>query len=175
MTAHVPGLTGLVARSRGAFRRRSIASPRLDLHLTGMQEIRNGFFPRRNVFVTDGLFASIVFAVVGGRPVTPSADQKGFVVQRPALIIGNIAAAAFGPRIPWSLVPPSVAAGLPITFEFIPVLRLRATAGRLRFCHCAGFCRLRESFGRRFRLGTCRVIPFLIRRLRTRARGGRGR
>ena len=80
MGAYVTGLTRLVVRSRLPRGCGAIPSPGFDLHLIGMQQVRNGLFPGRNVFVADGFFGCIVFAVVVvtcGFSDSP-ADQQGF-------------------------------------------------------------------------------------------------
>jgi hypothetical protein len=64
MAAHVAGLARLIGLRRSAGRHGTIADSGFDLHLIGMQQVRNCLFPGRNVFVTDGLLARIVFAVV---------------------------------------------------------------------------------------------------------------
>src|SRR5260221_10949907 len=57
--ADVPRLAGLVG-GRAAARAGPAAGPRFDLHLVGVQQIGDGFFPGRDVLVIDGVLARFI-------------------------------------------------------------------------------------------------------------------
>ena len=68
--ADVPGLARLVAGSTAPRRRPASGRTSFDLHLVGMQQIRDRLFPGRDVFVADRLFL---------RPVVPVVLEVGLV------------------------------------------------------------------------------------------------
>src|SRR5258707_796005 len=73
--AHVPRLSRLISRWRSARRTGTRTGTTLNLYRAGMQKIRNGLFPGRDIFVTDKRLSRFVALVVVDFGDFTSAEQ----------------------------------------------------------------------------------------------------
>ena len=76
--ADVSSLPRLVARGAAASRGRAAPS-RFNLHLTGVQQVRDGLFPGRDIVVADRLLFGLVVSIVRQlRLMLPASDRGHF-------------------------------------------------------------------------------------------------